>query len=296
MPGHCFGHLSLKNMETVYLNGEFIDATDAKVSVFDRGFLFGDSVYEVIPFYQGRGFRLDEHLHRLAYSLRAIQINLEEDWSALLHELVRRNGGGNVSVYLQITRGAAEYRNHNYDDSMSPTVFACCRAIRDIYQDGADAVQGITAMVTADLRWHRCDIKSTGLLPNILVLQQARQMGVDEALMIRDGFLTEGASCNLFVIDKGVIYTPKRSSEILGGTTRQLILELAAESGIPTQEVDIDYDRLVDADEVWISSSTRGVVPVLKIDDRAIADGRKGPLWARMFELFTHYQQQLMKG
>lgn len=294
MPGHCFGHLSF--MKTVYLNGEFMAAGDAKVSVFDRGFLFGDSVYEVIPFYQGKGFRLQAHLQRLAYSLTALQIELTEDWESLLETLVQRNGGGNLSVYLQITRGAADDRHHQYDAGMVPTVFACCREIRDIYQDGSASVSGIRAIVTEDLRWHRCDIKTTGLLPNILVLQQAREAGADEALMIRDGLLTEGASCNLFMVESGTICTPCRSAEILGGTTRELILELAEEQGIATQEVDIDYARLLAADEVWISSSTRGVVPVIEIDGIAIANGEKGPLWARMFELFTRYQQSLMRA
>ncbi|RRC98688.1 D-alanine aminotransferase [Amphritea balenae] len=283
-------------METVYLNDKFVAADQAQVSVFDRGFLFGDSVYEVIPFYQGQGFRLDEHLARLEHSLRGIQISIARDWKAILTELVAKNGGGNLSVYLQISRGSSGQRSHAYDEQMQPTVFACCNPIRDIYDEGPDSIAGISAIVTADLRWHRCDIKATGLLPNILVMQQARQAGATEALMIRDGLLTEGASCNLFMVDKGVIYTPKRSSEILGGTTRELILELAAVNGIPTQEVDIDYDHLMNADEVWISSSTRAVVPVIKIDDQLIADGKKGPLWARMFELFTRYQRDLMQG
>jgi len=283
-------------MKTVYLNGEFIAEEQATVSVFDRGFLFGDSVYEVIPFYRGQGFRLNEHLHRLEYSLRAIQIAVEHDWIAILTRLVELNGGGNLSVYLQISRGNSGNRSHVYDAEMTPTVFACCSPIKDIYSAGPESVAGVRAIVTADLRWGRCDIKSTGLLPNILVMQQARQAGVEEALMIRDGLLTEGASCNLMLVDKGVIYTPKRGSEILGGTTRALILELAAENGIPTQEVDIDYDRLMSADEVWISSSTRAVVPVLEIDGQPVADGNKGPLWARMFELFTRYQNNLMNG
>lgn len=273
-----------------------LPAEQANVSVFDRGFLFGDSVYEVIPFYQGRGFRLQEHLQRLEHSLKAVQIKAEFDWQSILQQLVVANGGGNLSVYLQVSRGVAEGRSHNYDDTMQPTVFACCNPIRDIYQEGAEQVAGISAIVTADLRWHRCDIKATGLLPNILVVQQAKHAGADEALMMRDGFLTEGASCNLFVIDKGVIYTPKRSSEILGGTTRALILDLADENGIPTQEVDIDYEQLMAADEVWISSSTRAIVPVLNIDGQPIADGKKGPLWAQMFDLFIRYQQSLMRG
>jgi len=283
-------------MNTIYLNGQMLPAEQAKISVFDRGFLFGDSVYEVIPFYQGRGFRLQEHLQRLEHSLKAVQIKAKFDWQSILKQLVVANGGGNLSVYLQVSRGVAEGRSHSYDDTMQPTVFACCNPIRDIYQGGAEQVAGISAIVTADLRWHRCDIKATGLLPNILVVQQAKHAGADEALMMRDGFLTEGASCNLFVIDKGVIYTPKRSSGILGGTTRALILDLADEHAIPTQEVDIDYEQLMGADEVWISSSTRAIVPVLTIDGQPIADGKKGALWAQMFDLFIRYQQSLMRG
>ncbi|GAA0791362.1 D-amino acid aminotransferase [Marinobacterium sediminicola] len=282
--------------EVVYLNGRFVAPDQAQVSVFDRGFLFADSVYEVIPYYRGVGFRLQQHLDRLAYSLRAVRIQADEDWAAILDELVRRNGGGNLSVYLQVSRGSAGYRTHTYDDSMRPTVFACTSPIRDIYSDGAEQIQGYNVIVTADLRWRRCDIKSTGLLPNILVLQQAREAGADEALLVRDGLLSEGTSSNLFVVKQGVIYTPKRSSEILGGTTRELILELASEAGIPYQEVDIRPEELATADEVWISSSTRGVMPVLTIDGEPVADGQKGPLWHRMFDLFTRFQHRLMTG
>ncbi|RTE66970.1 D-alanine aminotransferase [Amphritea opalescens] len=283
-------------MNTVFLNGDYIPADQAQVSVFDRGFLFGDSVYEVIPFYQGVGFRLDEHLQRLQYSLRAIQITADDDWNTILTHLVELNGGGNLSVYLQISRGNTGRRSHVYDAEMTPTVFACCNPIKDIYGSGPDAVSGVRAIVTEDLRWGRCDIKSTGLLPNILVMQQAKQAGAQDALMMRDGLLTEGASCNLMLVENGVIYTPKRGSEILGGTTRELILELAAKDGISMQEADIDYGRLLAADEVWVSSSTRAVVPVIEIDGQPVADGKKGPLWARMFELFTCYQNDLMNG
>lgn len=284
------------NTDIVYLNGRYLPANEAQVSVFDRGFLFADSVYEVIPYYQGVGFRLQQHLDRLAYSLRAIRIAADDDWRSILDGLVERNGGGNLSVYLQISRGSAGSRTHAYDQSMTPTVFACCSPIKDIYALGADQVKGYTVIVSADLRWHRCDIKSTGLLPNILVLQQAREAGADEALLVRDGLLSEGTSCNLFVVRQGVIYTPKRSSEILGGTTRELILELAAEAGIPFQEVDIRPEELANADEVWVSSSTRGVIPVIEIDGTPVADGQKGPLWQQMFALFTRFQHRLMTG
>lgn len=283
-------------MDTVYLNGDFIAADQAQVSVFDRGFLFADSVYEVIPFYRGVGFRLDEHLQRLQYSLQAIELVVENDWNSMLTRLVELNGGGNLSVYLQISRGNSGQRTHIYEADMTPTVFACCRQIKDIYGAGVGSVTAVRAIVTDDLRWGRCDIKSTGLLANILVMQQAKQAGVDEALMLRDGLLTEGASCNLMLVEQGVIYTPKQSADILGGTTRELIFELAAANGIVMQEADIDYARLLAADEVWVSSSTRAVVPVVEIDGQPVADGKKGPLWATMFELFTHYQHDLMNG
>ncbi|TCK05907.1 D-amino acid aminotransferase [Marinobacterium mangrovicola] len=282
--------------DIVYLDGAFVPAQDAKVSVFDRGFLFGDSVYEVIPFYRGVAFGLEPHLKRLEHSLAALRIPLSIDWPAVLNELVTRNGGGNLSVYLQVTRGDAGRRTPVYDASMQPTVFACCNPIRNIYADGPDGVAGIAVIVTADLRWHRCDIKANGLLPNILVLQQAREAGAAEALMIRDGILTEGGSSNLFIVRSGVLYTPKLGSEILGGTTRELVLELARGAGIPYQETDLSYENLLEADEVWISSSTRAVVPVLSVDGKTVGDGEKGPLWRRMFELFSQFHHRLMTG
>ncbi|WP_067866067.1 D-amino acid aminotransferase [Neptuniibacter marinus] len=283
-------------MNTVYLNGEFLPAEEAKVSVFDRGFLFGDSVYEVIPFYQGVGFRLQAHLDRLNHSLRAVRIKNEQHWEEILESLVARNGGGNLSVYLQVTRGSAGKRSHAYDDSLEPTVFACCTPIKDVWKAGVDSVVPLKAIVTEDLRWHRCDIKSTCLLPNILVLQQAKDEGAQEALFSRNDKLTEGSACNLFLVKRGVIYTPKRSSEILGGITRELILELADKHAIQFQEVDIDYQQLLVADEVWVSSSTRGIVPVIEVDGHKIGKGQSGPVWHKMFELFADFQRKLMTG
>jgi D-alanine transaminase len=283
-------------MNTVYLNGRYMAAEEARISPFDRGFLFGDSVYEVIPYFQGQGFRLQEHIARLEHSLRAVRIPNGRDWVAILDQLVELNGGGNLSVYLQVTRGDSGSRSHAYDAGLEPTIFACCTPVRDFASLPVAEVKGLAAIVTADLRWHRCDIKSTCLLPNILVLQQARDQQADEALLLRDGVVTEGTPSNIFVVRQGVIYTPKRSSEILGGITRELVLELADENGIQYQETDIDYEALTTGDEVWISSSTRGVLPVTSIDGQAVGNGEKGPLWARMFELLTRYQRKLMTG
>ena len=283
-------------MNIVYLNGVFQPASEARISVFDRGFLFGDSVYEVIPFYQGVGFRLEAHLERLRHSLRAVRIHTELDWHDILQELVAQNGGGNMSVYLQVSRGDVGERSHDFDEAMAPTVFACCQPIANIYTAGTAKVQPIKAIVTADVRGHRCDIKSTCLQSNIMVLQQARSQGASEALQVRDGLLTEGTSSNLYVVRQNVIYTPKLSSEILGGITRQLVLELADEHGIQYQETDIDYEQLLDADEVLISSSTRAVVPVVEVDGEIIGDGEPGPLWAKMFQLFIDFHHTLMTG
>lgn len=270
--------------------------SEAKISVFDRGFLFGDSVYEVIPYYQGEGFRLQEHIDRLVHSLRAVRIKNDHDWQKITDRLVELNGGGNLSVYLQVTRGSSGKRSHIYSEDLEPTVFACCSPIKNVWQAGAEEVVPIRAIVTEDLRWHRCDIKSTCLLPNILVLQQARDEGVEEAIFSRDDKLTEGSACNLFLVKRGVLYTPKRSSEILGGITRELILELADEHAIQYQEIDVSYERMLSADEVWVSSSTRGIIPVIEVDGRPIGDGVKGPVWNKMFELFTDFQRKLMTG
>lgn len=264
--------------------------------MFDRGFLFGDSVYEVIPFYQGVGFRVDEHIQRLSYSLREVRIDCDLDWYEILQSVVDANGGGNLAVYLQVTRGNPGKRSHAYDTALQPTVFACCSVINNIWQTAPQDISPLTAIVADDIRWQRCDIKANGLLPNILVLQQARDCQADEALLLREQRLTEGSSCNLFIVEQGVLKTPQHNGDILGGTTRELVLQLAAEQGIPTQETDISYPQLLNADEVWVSSSSRGVLPVVKIDGQVIGKGKKGQLWCKIFPYFAEYQRNLMAG
>lgn len=282
-------------MEIVYLNGAYLSAEQARVPVFDRGFLFGDSVYEVIPFYQGKGFRLKAHLQRLNYSLQAVGIEAQQDWEMILAELVARNGGGNLSAYLQVTRGSTGRRTHAITPELSPTVFACCQPIAGV-QDSVQTPSGISARVVEDIRWQRCDIKATGLLPNILALQEARAGSAQEALFCRNGLMTEGASSNLFIVEAGCLITPELSHGVLGGTTRALILELARHNNLSCCEEEISYNRLLAADEVWISSSTRGVVPVIEIDRQRVSNGQKGPLWHTMFTLYKGYQQKLMAG
>ncbi len=280
--------------DIVYLNGQYMAADQAKVSIFDRGFLFADSLYEVIPFYNGVGFRLQEHLDRLQHGMRAVRIGLEADLAAICVELVARNGGGHQAVYIQVTRGAESRRRQACDPALAPTLLLFSYPIEVALGGDLDAVQGISVITTEDLRWRRCDIKATGLLSNIMALQQALDAGAQEALMVRDGQLTEGSSSNLFVINDGLIQTPARSQFILGGTTRSLILELAREQGIPCLETTLAEQRLAQADEVWISSSTRGVVPVVRINGELLGDGRPGPLWRRMAELYREFERRVV--
>ncbi|NQZ29802.1 MAG: aminotransferase class IV [Oceanospirillaceae bacterium] len=278
---------------TVYLNGQFIAASAAKISVFDRGFLFADSVYEVIPFYQGMGFQLDEHLARLNKSLAALHINADHSFGEIATELVAKNGGGNKSVYIQVTRGAGTKRSHLIDNKMVPTVFACTTDITDNYALDIKDVLPIKVIVCEDLRGKHCDIKSTSLLANILVMEQARENGAQEALLERDGLVLEGASSSLFIVEDELIIAPQPSNTLLSGTTSQLVKRLALNNKLHFSHQPITYARLLNASEVWISSSTRGLLPVVQIDDTAISKGQIGPMWQRLYLLLSQSQSQL---
>jgi len=279
---------------SVYLNGAFMPVEEAQVSVLDRGFLFGDGVYEVIPVYAGRVLRLDEHLQRLQQSLDAIQLEITEDWSALIAELIALNDGGDLSVYLQVTRGVAEKRDHAFPRVAVPTVFMMATAFSPI--QNLDQVQGIKAITVDDNRWLRCFIKSICLQANVLLKQQATEAGALDAILIRDGFVTEAAAANVFVIKDGVIYTAPKDDLILGGITRDLILELARAQGIDCREQAASVAMLESADEVWISSSTREIVPVTALDGCPVGSGEIGPLWYIAMQNYQAYKQQIITG
>jgi D-alanine transaminase len=276
-----------------YFDGEFGPLEDIRISPLDRGFMFGDGVYEVIPVYAGRMFRADAHLERLERSLAAIRI---EDamgrnrWSALLEELVERNGGGHQAVYLQVTRGAAP-RDHAFPGSVAPTVFAMTRLI-DVDSDRPP----LRAITRPDIRWTRCDIKSVALLPNVLMRQEAQDAGASEAIMIRDGLLTEGTSSNVFVVLGDSVYTPPKSTHILGGVTRDLLLELAAAAGVDCREEPVTEAQLRIAREIWVTSSTREVVAVTRLDGEPVGEGVPGPLWKRVHDLYQDFKARLIRG
>jgi D-alanine transaminase len=283
-------------MATVYLNGQFMPAEQATVSVLDRGFIFGDGVYEVIPVYGGHLFRFDHHLERLQNSLDAIRITnplSRDQWHDMLTQLVQRNGDGDQSVYLQVTRGVAK-RDHAIPPQITPTVFAMSNPL--ITPPMEQLHQGVAAITVDDIRWQNCHIKAISLLPNILLRQQAVDADTAEAILIRDGLATEGAASNLFIVKDGAIITPPKGPLLLPGITRDLILELARDNGIPAEEAPVSMADLAAADEVWLSSSTKEILPVTRLDDRPVGNGEPGPLWRRMLALFQDYKQQLRRG
>jgi D-alanine transaminase len=282
--------------DIVYLNGSFLPVHEATVSVMDRGFLFGDGVYEVIPVYGGRAFRLEHHLQRLDLSLQGVRIANPLDhvqWSDILTALIRHNGGGDQSIYLQVTRGAAPTRDHAFPAGVQPTVFAMGTPL----SEPAAAVRaGLAAVTIDDIRWKHCNIKAITLLPNVLMRQQALDAGAAEAILLRDGYATEGSASNVFIVRDGVVITPPKSNLLLPGITRDLTVELCHANDIPCREADISADELRRADEVWISSSTREVVPIVRLDEQPVGDGHPGPLWQRVSALYSAYKQDFRAG
>jgi D-alanine transaminase len=281
-------------MGFAYLNGEFLPLEQARVSVLDRGFLFGDGVYEVIPAYGGRLFRLAQHLKRLDNSLRAIRMtppHSHHDWAGILTRLLDPERTLDQSVYLQITRGTAPKRDHAIPADVAPTVFAMATPIPP--PDPRNLERGVGAVTHADLRWLRCDIKAITLLANVLLRQAAADADAMEAILVREGLATEGAASNLFVVDGGVILTPPKGPLLLPGVTRDLVLELAREAGLPHREANVPESLLRIASEIWLSSSTKEILPVTTLDGQSVGDGRPGPVWRRMSSLYQAFKQQL---
>lgn len=282
-------------MTEVYLNGEFVPSEEAKVPVMDRGFLFGDGVYEVIPVYDGRPRRLAAHLDRLGRSLAAIRLvnpHPDAEWYRILAVLL--GSGGDRSVYVQVTRGPATERDHCFPADVHPTVLAMVRPMKARRPDLADT--GVAAITRADQRWHRCDIKATSLLAAVLARQEAADVGAEEAILLRDGRAVEGSSSDLFLVKGGEISTPPLGPNLLAGITRGLVVELAAEAGIRCHERDIAAAELDGADELWLSSSVREVVPVTRLDGVPVGSGLPGPLWRRMDGLYQDYKDRLRAG
>jgi len=269
-----------------YLNGEFVPLLDAKIPVLDRGFIYGDGVYEVIPVYARRPFRLDGHLARLKRSLAAIRIDnpmADAAWAALITDLVARNEAADQSIYIQVTRGVAK-RDHSFPKGIVPTVFLMSNPLST---PSAEQVErGVAAVTTTDNRWYRCDIKSTALLANVLLRQFATDQGAAEAVLLRDGFLTEGSAANIFAVKNGVILTPAKSHLLLPGITYDVIIELARGAGLALEQRDVSEVEVRAADELWLTSASREVLAITTLDGRPVGKGVPGPIFRRMYALF----------
>lgn len=278
-------------MTTVFLNGQFLPLEDAKVSVLDRGFLFADGVYEGIPVFGGKLFRLEQHLTRLQRSLDAIQLPLNwssEQWKSTLNELIERNGGGDQSCYLQVTRGPAQ-RDHLFPTNITPTVFAMCNPLPQI--DPATISAGLSAVTVEDIRWQRCDIKAVSLLGNVLMKQEAAQRGADEAILTKEGLAYEGAASNLFVVKDGQIVTPPKNNHILGGVTRDLVLELAEQHQLSHAERQIPIDELAEVEEIWLTSSTREIRAITQLNHQPVGSGQPGPVYQQMIQIYQDFKR-----
>lgn len=274
-------------MDTAYLNGAYLPLDQARVPVLDRGLLFADSVYEVIPVYAGAAFLLDAHLERLDASLAGIRLenpHTPERWRALLTELIARNGGGDLALYLQVTRGTAPRRDHRpFAHRIPATVIGFCQE-RPPPDPGLFA-RGVAAITRPDTRWARCEIKSTALLANVLLADEAATSGAAEAILLRGGEVMEGASSNVFALLDGVVTTPPLAPAILAGVTRAEVLRLARAHELPWAEARISAPLLAGAPEIWLTSSTREIYPVTSLDGAPVGSGRPGPEWLRMQQL-----------
>lgn len=284
-------------MTLCYLNGAFLPLAEAQVSPMDRGFLFGDGIYEVVPVYSRRPFRLDEHLGRLRRSLDAIRLVNPlplEEWRALVERLIAAAEWDDQSVYLQVTRGPMAVRNHAFPAVVTPTVFGLVEPLHT--PAPAQVAQGVAAVSAADFRWLRCNVKATSLLANCLLRQMAFDAGCAETLMFRDGILSEGAASNIFVVKNGTLLAPQKNHLMLTGITYDVVLELAAQHNLPTEIRDIADAEVRAADELWLTSSTKEVLPIVKLDDRPVGTGQPGSVFARMYDWYQDFKRQVMRG
>lgn len=279
-------------MSTVFLNNAFMPIEDAKISPLDRGFLFGDGIYEVIPAYDGKTVGLEPHMQRMFDGLAAIGIKCSktmDEWKALIAEILEKNGGGNLGVYIQVSRGADVKRYHAYPDDVEPTIFAMVNPIKPAVKCDASTAKGFSVSTTQDMRWKRCQIKSTALLGNVMHFQEGYAAGNDEILLYNeDNMLTEASSSNAFIVKDGVVITPILDNQILPGITRKLILDILEKDGsIPFEVRNISMEEVFNADEVWVTSSSKELAPVTKVDGKAIGDGKVGKVWEAAFKLYT---------
>ena len=283
---------------TIYLNGQYQPIEEAKISVLDRGFIFGDGVYEVIPVYSRKPFRLADHLQRLQHSLDGIKLDnphSDAEWIAIIHELITRNPGEDQYIYLHITRGVAK-RDHAFPNPpVAPTVFIMSNPLAT--PPAALLQSGVGAVSAADNRWLRCDIKAIALLPNVLLRQTAIDAGCAEVILIRDNaFMTEGSASNIFVVKNGTLLAPPKDHLMLPGITYDVILELAKNNGIPYEVRKISVAEVAAADELLLTSSTKEVLAITTLDGKAVGNGKPGAMFEQLHTLYQAFKREVMRA
>lgn len=281
--------------DIVYLNGDFMPIEEARIPVLDRGFIFGDGVYEVIPVYSGRPFRFTEHLRRLQYSLDKLRItnpHSDAEWARLINEIIRRNAGDDQSVYLQVTRGVAK-RDHAFPKNVTPTVFMMSSPL--VTPAPALVESGVACITARDYRWENCDIKSISLLGNCLLRQLSADVGAAETILFRDGKLTEASSSNVFVVKDGVLLTPPKDNLVLPGITYDVVLEIARAREFEVEVRAVTEAEVRAADEIWVTSSTKEVLAVTTLDGKPVGDGKPGLLFQRMHALYQQFKRDHMR-
>jgi len=281
--------------DIVYLNGKFMPVEDAHIPVLDRGFIFGDGVYEVIPVYSRHPFRLAEHLHRLQHSLDRVRIAnpySDAEWARLAGEIIKRNAGEDQSVYLQVTRGVAK-RDHAFPKGVQPTVFMMSNPL--VTPAPALVESGVACISAQDYRWLNCDIKSVSLLGNCLLRQISADVGAAETILFRDGRLTEASASNVFIVRDGVVLTPPQDNLVLPGITCDVVIEIARAREFQLEVRPVSEAEVRGADEIWITSSTKEVLAVTTFDGKPVGDGKPGPLFRRMHALYQQFKQEHMR-
>lgn len=282
--------------EIVYLNGNYLPLAEARIPVLDRGFIFGDGVYEVIPVYDRRPFRMDHHLDRLQSSLDGILLrnpHSRDQWVELIRPVIEQAEWLDQGIYIQVTRGPAP-RDHVIPKSVQPTVFIMAMAL---FAPAHDVVaKGVSAVTAEDNRWQRCDLKTTSLLANVLLRQVSVEAGSAETILIRDGLLTEGSASSVFIVKAGTVMAPPHSELVLPGITYDVVLELAQQNNVPVVIRPIREAELREAEEIWLTSSTKEITAVTQLDGQLVGNGSPGPLFLLMYSAYRTYKQAIMRG
>jgi len=280
----------------VFLNGKFMPVEEARVPVLDRGFIFGDGVYELVPVYSRVPFRIDEHLARLERSLAAVRIRnpySRAEWRDIIQQLVAKQSFEDQGIYFQVTRGVAK-RDHAFPKDASPTVFVMSNPL--VCPPKQLVERGATAVTAVDDRWHRCDIKSISLIGNCLLRQVSADAGAAETILFRDGKLTEASASNVFVVRHGVILSPPKSKLILPGITYDVVVELAQGAGLPLEFRNVGEAEVRGADEIWVTSSSKEVLAIVQLDGKPVGSGKPGPLFSNMYRLYQEFKQKVMRA